>query len=83
MRTDLKRVLVGTVVLGLMSTLFSQCDAQNRDRRGRGGDDFLRSAGLELGKPLPDAAGYTADGKPFSLTDIKGSYAVIVCGCMT
>lgn len=36
-----------------------------------------------IGSELPDASGYTADGKPFNLRELKGKYTVIVFGCLT
>lgn len=35
------------------------------------------------GEQLPDAAGYTADGKPFSLRETRGKLTVLVTGCIT
>ncbi|MFQ5732349.1 MAG: hypothetical protein ACE5KM_10395 [Planctomycetaceae bacterium] len=43
---------------------------------------FDRSA-PQIGDPLPDVAGYDADGKPFSLRSLKGHYTVLTCGCLT
>lgn len=36
-----------------------------------------------IGSMIPDVRGYTADGKPFSLRDLKGQYTVLVFGCLT
>lgn len=35
------------------------------------------------GEQLPDALGYTADGKPFSLRETRGKLTVLVTGCLT
>ncbi|RMG35940.1 MAG: hypothetical protein D6725_11510 [Planctomycetota bacterium] len=43
---------------------------------------FERSAPA-VGALVPDVKGYTADGKPFSMRDLKGQYTVLVFGCLT
>jgi len=35
------------------------------------------------GSPLPDVVVYDEDGREFSLTDLRGEYAVLVFGCLT
>ena len=35
------------------------------------------------GEPLPDASGYTADGQPFALNELRGKLTVLVTGCLT
>ena len=37
----------------------------------------------EVGDPLPDVAGFDAEGHPFELTRLRGKYTVIVFGCLT
>lgn len=44
------------------------------------------TAGAQLpsvGTPLPDLTVYDASGKKFNLTELKGSYSVLVFGCLT
>jgi cytochrome oxidase Cu insertion factor (SCO1/SenC/PrrC family) len=36
-----------------------------------------------VGSKLPDVAAYDASGKPFRLGRLKGSYTVLVFGCLT
>lgn len=36
-----------------------------------------------IGAELPDASGFTADGEPINLRDLKGDYSVLVFGCLT
>ena len=36
-----------------------------------------------VGDPLPDVILHTADGNEMNLTDLKGSYSVLVFGCLT
>lgn len=39
--------------------------------------------GPAIGQLLPDVTLHTADGKPFPLRSVKGSYTVLVFGCLT
>ena len=50
-----------------------------RDRLNRRFND----ASPKLGSRLPDVVGFTADGKPISLRNLKGDYKVLVFGCFT
>lgn len=43
---------------------------------------FLAS-GLEVGSPFPDVQIHDAAGKPFRTGDLRGSYCVLVTGCLT
>ena len=36
-----------------------------------------------IGDPLPDLTVYTADGKEFKTSDLRGHYTVIDFGCLT
>ncbi len=36
-----------------------------------------------VGDTLPDASGFTADGKPFTLASDRGKLTVLVFGCLT
>ena len=36
-----------------------------------------------IGEPIPEVTVYTADGKEFSTSQLKGSYTVLVFGCLT
>jgi cytochrome oxidase Cu insertion factor (SCO1/SenC/PrrC family) len=37
----------------------------------------------EIGQPLPEVTVYLPDGTPFSTRELKGSYTVLVFGCLT
>ncbi|MDP7273876.1 MAG: hypothetical protein QF363_00245 [Planctomycetaceae bacterium] len=37
----------------------------------------------KLGDPLPDLAGYTADGVRLNLRSLRGQHTVLVFGCLT
>lgn len=70
----LKGILVAACTLGFAFGGLTVAEGQ-----GRGG----RGTGLEVGAPLPDLAVYDAAGKPFQLSQLKGSYTVLVFGCLT
>ncbi len=58
--------------------------AQQKKRPSRGGQlgtNFAR--GPKVGEKLPDISAFDADGKPFKLSSLKGSHAVLVFGCLT
>jgi len=56
-------------------------DASTQRQRGPRAN-FERTA-PKVGEALPDASGYDAEGKEFKLSRLKGSYAVLVFGCLT
>jgi Ca2+-binding EF-hand superfamily protein len=43
----------------------------------------LNRAGLKVGSILPDISIYDADGKRFEMSRLKGTYSVLVFGCLT
>ena len=54
----------------------------NTQRQGGPRANFERTA-PKVGEALPDASGYDAEGKEFRLSSLKGSYSVLVFGCLT
>ncbi len=56
-------------------------DASTQRQRGPRAN-FERTA-PKVGEALPDASGYDAEGKEFKLSRLKGSYSVLVFGCLT
>ena len=81
------RSLQGLVMTGLLVTVLGtgSTDAQgNRNSQSRlpstGG--FAQQA-PGIGQPLPELTLYTAEGKEFSTSQLKGSYTVLVFGCLT
>ena len=38
---------------------------------------------LKEGDPIPEVSGFTAEGDPFPLSQLKGSYSVMAFGCLT
>lgn len=57
-------------------------DAANTQRQGGPRANFERTA-PKVGELLPDASGYDAEGNEFKLSSLKGSYSVLVFGCLT
>jgi cytochrome oxidase Cu insertion factor (SCO1/SenC/PrrC family) len=55
---------------------------RNSQSRGRGTGGFDQQAPA-IGQPLPNVKLYTAEGKEFSTSQLKGSYTVLVFGCLT
>lgn len=57
-------------------------DAQAQRKKGSRDENFMASKPA-VGDLLPEVTVYTPDGKPFNTTDLRGSYAVLVFGCLT
>jgi hypothetical protein len=80
------------LILGLL--FLSPLAAQPRGDARRGQNN-TRSSGMQdvarrfenaapgVGTPLPEISAYDADGRPFELKNRKGSYTVLVFGCLT
>ncbi len=87
-RQTCSRALLRTLVMAgfITSTLsISSGYAQgnrNSQSRGRSTGGFDQQAPA-IGQPLPNVKLYTADGKEFSTSQLKGSYTVLVFGCLT
>jgi hypothetical protein len=47
------------------------------------GASTLERSGLALGQQMPDVTVFDANGDEFSLSSVKGKYAVLVFGCLT
>ncbi len=62
-------------VLGSAPIVSTTADAQSGFERGN-----LRQL---IGESLPEVTVYDPDGKPFELAQLKGSYSVLVFGCLT
>ncbi len=50
---------------------------------GSPGASTLERSGLALGQQMPDVTVFDANGEKFSLSSVKGKYAVLVFGCLT
>lgn len=81
-----------STLLGLAGLLVMSCSpsASYGQRPGQSGQSgrsqvssaFSRSA-PGIGESIPEVTVYTADGKKFSTSQLKGSYTVLVFGCLT
>ncbi len=54
----------------------------NSQRQGGPRANFERTA-PKVGEALPEATGYDAEGREFNLSSLKGSYSVLVFGCLS
>jgi len=61
--------------------------AQAPNQSGQSGRSQVTSAFQRsspgIGDSIPEVTVYTADGKKFSTSQLKGSYTVLVFGCLT
>ena len=46
-------------------------------------NDRLQDVAPRVGEPMPDVVGFDEQRQPLNLKDLKGSYAVLVSGCLT
>ena len=63
-------------------TIQAARDARSTQRKGGPRANFERPA-PKVGEALPEASVYDAEGKEFKLSRLKGSYLVLVFGCLT
>jgi cytochrome oxidase Cu insertion factor (SCO1/SenC/PrrC family) len=59
------------------------CHTPSFGQPGRGGNDRLQRAGLAVGQSIPTTDLYSSDGREFSLSELRGSYTVLIFGCLT
>ena len=69
-------VLTATLILAAQPVLAQQ-PARNQLQSG------FNAKAPAIGTELPAASGYTADGEPFNLRDLRGEYTLLVFGCLT
>jgi cytochrome oxidase Cu insertion factor (SCO1/SenC/PrrC family) len=50
--------------------------------QGKEDPEFIKKSPT-IGEPLPDLTVYTADGKEFKTSSLKGHYTVLDFGCLT
>lgn len=67
------------VMCFVMWLLPSLASAQNLHEREA---EFLDTAPL-IGEPLPEVTVYSADGRPFPTSNLRGHYTVLTFGCLT
>ena len=81
MRSKVWRICLLTILMG--STMAPQLWAQpNREFVDSFNRRFLTQR-PKVGETLPDAEGYDSKGNKFSLKQTRGSFTVIVFGCLT
>lgn len=62
----------------------SWADAQRPDRGGLARGDAVRGGSpVRVGTMLPAVTVFDEQGKPFSTARLRGSYTVVVFGCLT
>lgn len=71
---QLHRVLVAALMLG---PLYTTAAGQERGQSNKVGSAPAN------GQPLPDVTVSLSDGTPLSTSQMKGSYTVLVFGCLT
>ena len=76
-------VLAGLLILAMGSAALAQPPGGGfRDRMGKADERFLEMD-PKIGDPLPDVFGYDEERNKLALSSLKGSYSVIVFGCLT
>jgi len=68
--------------LGASGLGFAQPGAPENDFMQARRDRFEASTPA-IGDPMPDLSAYDEDGARFELSSLKGSYTVLVFGCLT
>jgi cytochrome oxidase Cu insertion factor (SCO1/SenC/PrrC family) len=68
------------LALSLVAILLpAQASAQRSKKKDQ---DFIKTAPV-VGDSLPVVEVHTPDGKPFSTSELRGHYTVLVFGCLT
>lgn len=67
-------LLPSVLLLGVVGTAMAQ--------PGRDDPDFVKRKPT-LGDPLPELTVYSADGKEFKTSSLRGHYTVLAFGCLT
>ncbi|GAB4144730.1 MAG: hypothetical protein Tsb009_16550 [Planctomycetaceae bacterium] len=75
--------VLGVLLAGTLT--LPECQAQTRKKAPSSRQSLSRnfSRGPKVGAQLPDLSAFDANGKPFKLSQLKGSHSVIVFGCLT
>ena len=80
-------MLLSTCVLLLAATPGMGQQRQNRQQGRQDPRSGMNARFLEadpkIGEPIPDVSLFTAEGDEFNLAAVKGSYTVLVFGCLT
>ncbi len=71
------------IVDAIKEAITRQSARDTSTQRQRGPRANFERTAPKVGEALPDATGYDAEGKEFKLSRLKGSYSVLVFGCLT
>ena len=80
----MRRLTLALCAAATIGLLLPAAASAQRKRPSRGGGlsgNFAK--GPAVGEKLPDVAAFDVNGKPFRLSSLKGSYTVLVFGCLT
>ncbi len=77
-------VVIRDEIVEAVKDAITRQSARDASTQRQGGPraNFERTA-PKVGEALPDATGYDAKGREFKLSRLKGSYTVLVFGCLT
>ena len=76
-------VIAGLVAVTAASASYGQAPGQGGQSGRSQVSSAFKRASPGIGEPIPEVTVYTADGKEFSTSQLKGSYTVLVFGCLT
>ena len=74
-------IICWTLAPGLLAQ--DQRQRQSMNQMFQRDNARMQDAQPRVGEPLPDVVGFDEQKQPFNLKDMKGSYTVIVSGCLT
>ena len=81
MSTEFSKICAGLALCLIASTAPAQQAAEENPRESVRRQ--FQASGLEIGSQFPDVQIFDAEGKPFQTADLRGSYTVLVTGCLT
>ena len=77
-------LMAGFMTTALMTTSSYGQPFNQGGQSGRSGvNSGFEKTAPGIGQPLPEVTLYRADGKQFLTSQLKGSYTVLVFGCLT
>ena len=79
----LRRICLGVVFYWGASTLGFAQPVAPEDGFMQARTERFEATTPAIGDPMPDLSAYDGDGRKFELGSLKGSYTVLVFGCLT
>ena len=79
----LQSILAGLLLAALGSSALAQPPEGGMRNRMRQADERFLEMDPKVGDPLPDVYGFDEERSKFALSSLKGSYSVVVFGCLT